>query len=106
MKEEALNPYLPSASIDNLRNWKREGTIYKKRRIQWDKKAIDYYFVYLSINGYEMCYTTSKSSICDFRFRGTIVSKGDIYMNGRGRFGWKRKIWMKEENMLQVWPAT
>jgi len=42
-----------------------------------------YYFVYSSINGHELCYATSKSPISNFQFRGTIVSNGDIYMNGR-----------------------
>ena len=42
-----------------------------------------YYFVYSSFNGHELCYATSKSPIDGFTFRGTIISNGDIYLNGR-----------------------
>ncbi|MFP7159679.1 family 43 glycosylhydrolase [Priestia aryabhattai] len=42
-----------------------------------------YYFVYSSINGHELCYATSKSPIGGFQYGGTIVSNGDIYLNGR-----------------------
>ncbi|WP_160723627.1 family 43 glycosylhydrolase [Bacillus sp. USDA818B3_A] len=42
-----------------------------------------YYFVYSSFNGHELCYATSKSPIGGFKYRGTIISNGDIYLNGR-----------------------
>ncbi|SER55394.1 Glycosyl hydrolases family 43 [Gracilibacillus ureilyticus] len=41
-----------------------------------------YYFVYSSINGHELCYATSKSPTEGFVYRGTIVSNGDLYING------------------------
>lgn len=42
-----------------------------------------YYFVYSSSNGHELCYATSKSPVEGFKYGGTIVSNGDIYLNGR-----------------------
>jgi arabinoxylan arabinofuranohydrolase len=42
-----------------------------------------YYFVYSSFNGHELCYATSKSPVEGFEFGGTIISNGDIYLNGR-----------------------
>lgn len=42
-----------------------------------------YYFVYSSINGHELCYATSLSPVQGFRYGGTIISNGDIGLNGR-----------------------
>ncbi|MEH7097192.1 family 43 glycosylhydrolase [Neobacillus vireti] len=42
-----------------------------------------YYFVYSSFNGHELCYATSKSPIGGFEYGGTIISNGDIFLNGR-----------------------
>lgn len=41
-----------------------------------------YYFIYSSINGHELCYATSKSPTGGFKYGGTIVSNGDLYING------------------------
>ncbi|WP_368482972.1 family 43 glycosylhydrolase [Bacillus sp. MRMR6] len=41
-----------------------------------------YYFIYSSINGHELCYATSKNPTGDFVYGGTIVSNGDLYLNG------------------------
>lgn len=42
-----------------------------------------YYFVYSSMANHELCYATSKCPDKDFTFRGTIVSNGDVGLNGR-----------------------
>ncbi|MGN0435341.1 MAG: family 43 glycosylhydrolase [Wujia sp.] len=42
-----------------------------------------YYFVYSSRQNHELCYATSRYPDRDFVFGGTIVSNGDIGMNGR-----------------------
>jgi len=42
-----------------------------------------YYLVYSSIHSHELCYATSHRPDGDFIFGGTIVSIGDIYLNGR-----------------------
>ena len=42
-----------------------------------------YYFIYSSINGHELCYATSDRADGGFKYGGTIVSNGDIYLNGR-----------------------
>lgn len=42
-----------------------------------------YYLIYSSINGHELCYATSKSPFGPFIFGGTIISNGDVYLNGR-----------------------
>ena len=42
-----------------------------------------YYFIYSSFNGHELCYATSDHPDRDFAYGGTIVSNGDIYLNGR-----------------------
>jgi arabinoxylan arabinofuranohydrolase len=41
-----------------------------------------YYFIYSSINGHELCYATSMNPTGDFVYGGTIVSNGDLYLNG------------------------
>lgn len=42
-----------------------------------------YYFVYSSFYGHELCYAISKNPVEGFKFGGTIVSNGDINLNGR-----------------------
>lgn len=42
-----------------------------------------YYFIYSSWNNHELCYATSERPDEGFVFRGTIVSNGDIGLNGR-----------------------
>lgn len=42
-----------------------------------------YYFIYSSWLNHELCYATSKYPDRDFVFRGTIVSSGDVGLNGR-----------------------
>ncbi len=42
-----------------------------------------YYFIYSSMQNHELCYATSKYPDRDFVFGGTIVSNGDVGMNGR-----------------------
>lgn len=41
-----------------------------------------YYFIYSSINGHELCYATSDRPYGGFVYRGTIISNGDIGLNG------------------------
>lgn len=42
-----------------------------------------YYFIYSSQQNHELCYATSRYPDKDFVFGGTIVSNGDVGMNGR-----------------------
>ena len=42
-----------------------------------------YYFIYSSQLNHELCYATSKYPDKDFKYGGTIVSAGDIGLNGR-----------------------
>lgn len=42
-----------------------------------------YYFIYSSQLNHELCYATSKYPDRDFKYGGTIVSAGDIGINGR-----------------------
>lgn len=42
-----------------------------------------YYFVYSSKQNHELCYATSKYPDRDFTFGGSIVSNGDVGINGR-----------------------
>ena len=42
-----------------------------------------YYFVYSSQKNHELCYATSRYPDRDFRFRGTLVSNGDVGYDGR-----------------------
>ena len=42
-----------------------------------------YYFVYSSQKNHELCYATSKYPDRDFTFGGSIVSNGDVGINGR-----------------------
>lgn len=44
-----------------------------------------YYFVYSSVNSHELCYAVSSRPDGDYRYGGTIVDIGDIYLNGRTR---------------------
>ncbi|MBQ8514327.1 MAG: family 43 glycosylhydrolase [Ruminococcus sp.] len=47
------------------------------------KMGETYYFVYSSKQNHELCYATSKYPDRDFVFGGTLVSNGDVGMNGR-----------------------
>ncbi|MCL1842482.1 MAG: family 43 glycosylhydrolase [Defluviitaleaceae bacterium] len=42
-----------------------------------------YYLVYSSINSHELCYAVSDRPDGGFEFGGTLVSIGDVYLNGR-----------------------
>ena len=42
-----------------------------------------YYFVYSSMQNHELCYATSNYPDKDFVFGGTVVSNGDVGLNGR-----------------------
>jgi arabinoxylan arabinofuranohydrolase len=42
-----------------------------------------YYFIYSSINSHELCYATSDRPDGGFVYGGTIISNGDIFLNGR-----------------------
>jgi beta-xylosidase len=42
-----------------------------------------YYFIYSSHEGHELCYATSRYPDKEFEYGGTIVSNGDIGLNGR-----------------------
>lgn len=42
-----------------------------------------YYFIYSSLLSHELCYATSRYPDRDFSFGGTIISNGDIGLNGR-----------------------
>lgn len=42
-----------------------------------------YYLIYSSFKNHELCYATSKSPIGNFQYGGTIISNGDIYLDGR-----------------------
>jgi hypothetical protein len=47
------------------------------------KVGEQYYFVYSSINGHELCYATSDRPDGGFTYGGTLISNGDIYLDGR-----------------------
>ena len=42
-----------------------------------------YYFIYSSVNNHELCYATSADPDQEFRYRGVIVSNGDVGFRGR-----------------------
>lgn len=44
-----------------------------------------YYFIYSSENSHELCYAVGDKPDGDFRYGGTIVSIGDVFLNGRGK---------------------
>lgn len=44
-----------------------------------------YYFVYSSVESHELCYCVSEKPDRDYRYGGTIVSIGDIFLDGRER---------------------
>jgi hypothetical protein len=44
-----------------------------------------YYFIYSSENSHELCYATSDRPDGEFRYGGTLISIGDVYLNGRSR---------------------
>ena len=47
------------------------------------KIGSQYYFIYSSMKGHELCYATSSYPDRDFRYGGVIISNGDIGFNGR-----------------------
>lgn len=42
-----------------------------------------YYFVYSSVRSHELCYATSNKADGEYRFGGTLVDIGDVFLNGR-----------------------
>lgn len=54
-----------------------------------------YYFVYSSVNSHELCYAVSDHPDGGYRYGGTLVDIGDIYLNGR-----------KPENSLNAYGNT
>ena len=42
-----------------------------------------YYFIYSSIHGHELCWAVSDAPDSGFSFGGTLISNGDIFLNGR-----------------------
>jgi hypothetical protein len=42
-----------------------------------------YYLIYSSVHGHELCYAVSDRPDGGFAFGGTLISNGDIYLNGR-----------------------
>ena len=44
-----------------------------------------YYFVYSAFEGHELCYAIADNPMGPFKFGGTIVSNGDVGLNGRTR---------------------
>ena len=66
--------------------WNEKGTGYEGHAF-FEASSIrkigeTYYFVYSSILSHELCYATSRFPDRDFRFGGTLVSIGDIGLNG------------------------
>lgn len=49
------------------------------------KEGDTYIFVYSSIHNHELCYATSDKPDGGFRFGGTLVDLGDLYLNGETR---------------------
>ena len=45
------------------------------------KKGDLYYFVYSSVESFELCYATSQSLVGGFTYRGVIISNNDIHIN-------------------------
>lgn len=43
-----------------------------------------YYFIYSSVNSHELCYAVSNSPLGYFRYGGTLVSNGDVFLDGTG----------------------
>ncbi len=41
-----------------------------------------YYFIFSSVHGHELCYAVSDSPVEGFVYGGTLVSNGDIFLNG------------------------
>ncbi len=67
---------------------------FEARGTQWENHAFfegssirkigeTYYFIYSTENQHELCYATSQYPDRDFRYGGTIVSNGDIGLDGR-----------------------
>ena len=42
-----------------------------------------YYFIYSSVQSHELCYAVSQRPDGDFKYGGTIISNGDVNLNGR-----------------------
>ncbi|MCD7957067.1 MAG: family 43 glycosylhydrolase [Lachnospiraceae bacterium] len=58
----------------------REHEFFEASSIRKDGDT--YVFVYSSRHNHELCYATSRYPDHDFTFRGTLVSQGDLFLNG------------------------
>ncbi len=72
-----------SAVLDDLSNWSSKGINYSAKQDALYSKERSYYFIYSSQLNHELCYATSKYPDRDFKYGGTIVSAGDVGLNGR-----------------------
>lgn len=67
--------------------YKVKGTDFEKHPFfeasSMRKVGEKYYFIYSSQKNHELCYAVSDLPDRDFRFGGTIVSNGDVGLNGR-----------------------
>ena len=41
-----------------------------------------YYFIYSCVHNHELCYATSNSPVGGFKYGGTIISNGDLFLEG------------------------
>lgn len=81
MKTVKQEPVLVAPSVWNIDGTGFEGhAFYEASSIR--KIGGRYYFVYSSILSHELCYAVSHRPDGDFRFGGTLVSIGDIGLNG------------------------
>lgn len=59
-----------------------------------------YYFIYSSVLCHELCWTVSDRPDGDFRFGGTLVSNGDIGLNGMVKTGFHAKADPRVKNYI------
>lgn len=61
-----------------------------------------YYFVYSSRHNHELCYATSDYPDKDFTYKGTLVSNGDVFLEGNDEWHARNYIGNNHGGMLRL----
>ena len=86
LEEDMLTVKLPLARIAKTRRCSK-GTAYEGHEFfeasSMRKFNGIYYFIYSSVNGHELCYATGDCPLGDFKYKGTLVSIGDLGLSDK-----------------------
>lgn len=81
IKKGPIKLFSKANDKENLNGTSKEHSFFEASSIRHFGDT--YYFIYSSLNGHELCYMTSSSPMGPFKYRGVVISNGDVGFNGR-----------------------